>query len=61
MDMGKGYNGTINATVNSINTKLLTDLLGEALMSMLGYEIVTCFLFMGAQSPLMQILDSKSF
>ena len=42
-----------NVTVNSINTKLLNALPGEALMSMLGYEIATCFLFTGAQSPLM--------
>ena len=44
-----------NVTVNSINTKLWNALPGEALMSMLGYEIAICFLFMGAQSPLMQI------
>ena len=50
-----------NVTVNSINTKLLNAFPGEALMSMLGYEIVTCFLFTGAQSPLMQILGDKSF
>ena len=49
-----------HVTVNSNNTKLLNTIPGEAWLSMLGYEIVTCFLFTGAQSPLMQILGDKS-
>ena len=39
-----------NVTVNSINTKFLSAFPGEAIMSMLGYEIVTGFLFTGVQS-----------
>ena len=31
------------------------------LMSLLSYEIVTCYLFMGAEPPLMQILGDTSF
>ena len=49
-----------NVAVNSINTKLFNALPGEALMPMLGYEIVTCLLFTGAQSLLMQLLGDKS-
>ena len=51
----------INVTENSINTQLLNALPREALMSLLGCKIATCFLFTGAQSPLMQILGNKSF
>ena len=50
-----------NVTVNSISAKLLNALPREALMSMLGSEIAACFLFVGAQFPLMQVLDDKSF
>ena len=30
------------------------------LMSLLNYEILTCYLFMGAEPPLMQILGNTS-